>query len=61
MGGLGDEPEVSPPSAVDDAANVRVTNAKDFGLDDTQLRKLDRSTRNKLEWLIDKGIQVKDD
>lgn len=61
VGGLGDEPEVSPPSAVDDAANVRVTNAKDFGLDDTQLRKLDRSTRNKLEWLIDKGIQVKDD
>jgi len=61
VGGLGDEPEVSPPSAVDDAADVRVTNAKDFGLDDTQLRKLDRSTRNKLEWLIDKGVQVKDD
>ena len=61
VGGLGDEPEVSPPSAVDDAADVRVTNATDFGLDDTQLRKLDRSTRNKLEWLIDKGIQVKGD
>ena len=33
------EPEPSPPSAVDDATNVM------SGLDDTQLRKLDRSTR----------------
>ena len=47
------EPEPSPPSAVDDAANVM------SGLDDTQLRKLDRSTRKKLEWLIDKGVEVK--
>lgn len=47
------EPEPSPPSAVDDAANVM------SGIDDTQLRKLDRSTRKKLEWLIDKGVEVK--
>jgi hypothetical protein len=47
------EPEPSPPSAVDDAADVM------SGIDDTQLRKLDRSTRRKLEWLIDKGVEVK--
>ena len=60
VGGLGDEPEVSPPSAADDAADVRVANATDFGIDDTQLRKLDRSTRNKLQWLIDK-VDIKGD
>jgi len=49
------EPEPSPPSAVDDAANVM------SGIDDTQLRKLDRSTRKKLEWLIDRGVEVKDE
>ena len=43
------EPEPSPPSAVDDAADVM-----SGVIDDTQLRKLDRATRTKLEWLIDK-------
>ena len=43
------EPEPSPPSAVDDAADVM-----SGVIDDTQLRKLDKATRTKLEWLIDK-------